>query len=571
MFLSYWLLIFLSLGPQAALCSLKLNISEITECEPVFVSFRGHFNTSLQQVPLSLQILPFNSTPSLIPLPSYAANSTGVNVTFLPIPANTEFVATLVSPSGSSISSVSDVFEVSASSPQNTACIPRNTFIPEYKILNPANFSQCKNFTVSYSGLSPPVVELFNPRGSAYPLNLSSFTNNTATYNLAAIRQSQVMLNFISTDGGQNQTSPLMTVQGDAFSSTSCFPTSNHTDQNASKSKSDTGKSSGISKGTIIGLSVGLGAIVILAIPMVWLVIRERRRRKQIATRIEFDGSRMERQPSQYLPTINEKGPPPPPPFFGYPGYTEGQYVRDPMYVSEKYSPTISDYPRTSISWEYIRRNSAERQDNNNGSEMLRQSLRPSIRSSSLNMLSSSNIEKMLDIAARGRASVDALGLHSPRSARSNDSYGFLPVSPPPALHRMSLGDRRAPDVPHNPSFFADSSILVNQSIPLSESPESMGSLLRPESGTLSPSSPGAPQSSFSLAQPQRAVLIGVPPSSRNSQPKRSASPRTVSRENSLAKLVGGSRRTASHGSRFSMDSSDLEEGRFYTDHLNES
>ncbi|KAJ3876653.1 hypothetical protein F5051DRAFT_307848, partial [Lentinula edodes] len=193
---------------------------------------------------------------------------------------------------------------------------------------------------------------------------LSSFTNNTATYNLAAIRQSQVMLNFISTDGGQNQTSPLMTVQGDAFSSTSCFPTSNHTDQNASKSKTDTGKSSGISKGTIIGLSVGLGAIVILAIPMVWLVIRERRRRRQIATRIEFDGSRMERQPSQYLPTINEKGPPPPPPFFGYPGYTEGQYVRDPMYVSEKYSPTISDYPRTSISWEYIRRNSAERQDN---------------------------------------------------------------------------------------------------------------------------------------------------------------------------------------------------------------
>ncbi|KAJ3918579.1 hypothetical protein F5877DRAFT_7734, partial [Lentinula edodes] len=259
-----------------------LNISEITECEPVFVSFRGHFNTSLQQVPISLQILPFNSTPSLIPLPSYAANSTGVNVTFLPIPANTEFVATLVSPSGSSISSVSDVFEVSTSSPQNTACIPQNTFIPAYKILNPANFSQCENFTVNYSGRSPPVVELFNPRGSAYPLDLTSFSNNTATYNLAAIRQSQVMLNFISTDGGQNQT-----IQGDAFSSTSCFPTSNHTDQNNSKSKSDTGKSSGISKGTIIGLSVGLGVIVILAIPMVWLVIRERRRRRQIATRIE--------------------------------------------------------------------------------------------------------------------------------------------------------------------------------------------------------------------------------------------------------------------------------------------
>ncbi|KAJ3786195.1 hypothetical protein GGU10DRAFT_311453 [Lentinula aff. detonsa] len=562
MFLVFWLLSILSLGPQAALGSLKLNISQVTECEPVFISFRGQFNSSLQQVPLSLQILPFNSTPSLISLPSYTANSTGVNVTFLPVPVNTEFVATLTSPSGS-ISSVSDIFEVSAGSPQNTACLPRTTFTPSFEIQDPANLSQCEDFTVSFNGRSPPVVELFNPRGHAYPLNLTSSSNKTATYSLAAIRQSQILLNFIATDGGQNQTSPLLTVQGDAFSSTSCFPTSNHTDENTSKSKSQTGKSSGISKGTIIGLSVGLGTIALLAVPMGWLVLRERRRRRRVVSRIDFDPSRMERQPSPYLPAIKEKGPPPPPPFFGYPGYTEGQYVRDPIYVSENYSPTISDYPRTSISWEYIRRNSTESQDPVKSSEILHQSLRASIQSNNLNMLSSSNIEKMLDIAARGRASVDALGLHSPRSARSNNSFGFSPVStPPPALRpTMSLGDRAAPDVPHNTSFFADSSVLADHSdMPLSESPESMGSLLRPESGTLSPSSPGATQK-YLVAQPQRALLIGVPPV-MNSQPKRSASPRTVSRENSMAKLVGlGSRRTASHGSRFSMDSS--VDGRF--------
>ncbi|KAJ4482311.1 hypothetical protein J3R30DRAFT_2157103 [Lentinula aciculospora] len=333
-----WLFILLSLGLQAALChSLKLNISQVTECEPVFVSFRGQFNSSLQQVPLSLQIFPFNSTPSLIPLPSYTANSTGVNVTFLPIPANTEFVATLASPSGI-ISVVSDVFEVSAGSPSNTACLPRTTFTPSFEIQNPANLSQCEDFTVSYSGQSPPVVELFNPRGHAYTLNLTSSAKNTATYNLAAIRQSQIMLSFISTDGVQNQTSSLLT--GDAFSSTSCFPQSNKTDQNTSKSKSDTPKSS-ISKGTIIGLSVGLGAVALLAIPMVWLVVRERRRRRRIATSVDFDGSQMERQPSSYIPAIEKKGPSPPPPFFGYPGYTEGQYVKDPVYVSEKYSPTI--------------------------------------------------------------------------------------------------------------------------------------------------------------------------------------------------------------------------------------
>ncbi|KAJ3840514.1 hypothetical protein F5878DRAFT_613000 [Lentinula raphanica] len=564
MFLLFCLLSILSWGPQAALSSIKLNISQVTECEPVFISFLGHFNSSLQQVPLSLQILPFNSTPSLIPLPSYTANSTGVNVTFLPIPANTEFIATVSSPSGS-ISSVSDIFDVNVASPRNTACLPQTTFTPSFEIQDPANLSQCEDFAVTYSGRSPPIVELFNPRGQAYPLNITSSLNNTATYNLAAIRQSQIILNFIATDGGQNQTSPLLTVQGDAFSSTACFPKSNHTDQNTSQSKSDT-KSPGISKGTIIGLSVGLGAVVLLAIPMGWLVIRERRRRRRVISTIDFDGSRMERQPSPYLPTTKEKGPVPPPPFFGYPGYTEGRYVKDPIYVSEKYSPTISDYPRTSISWEYIRRNSTERQSRTqNLPENLHRSLRASLQSA--NLLSSSNIEKMLNIAATGGTSVDVSGLHSPRSARSNDSYEVLPVSPPPALHpstTMSLRDRAAPDVPHNPpSFFADSSILAEQSDkPLSESPESMGSILRPESGTLSPITPEAMQNSFALVQPQRAVLVGVPPSVRTSQPRRSPSPRTVSRENSMAKLVGlGSRRTASHGSRFSMNSS--VDGRF--------
>lgn len=286
-------------------------------------------------------------------------------------------------------------------------------------------------------------------------------------------------------------------------------------------------------RGTIIGLSVGLGVTFVMAIPMAWFVIRERRRRRRhIAQRFDFDANRMERPPSPYIPEVKERPAAPPPIFFGYPGYTESGYVKDPKYVSEKYSPTISDYPRTSISWEYIPRASSDEQRRNMESD-----LRASVQ---MNMLSSSNIEKMLS-----RASVDGLAMHSPRSTRSRDSYAFpqsLPLTPPPALH---LGYRQSPDVPHNPSFFADSAFTVDQPIPLSESPESMGSRLRPDSGTISPSSAGAMED-YQIVQPRRVTL----------QQARSVSPRTLSLEHSMAKLERGPRRTESSSSRFSMDSS---------------
>ncbi|KAF9077492.1 hypothetical protein BDP27DRAFT_1311135 [Rhodocollybia butyracea] len=310
---------------------------------------------------------------------------------------------------------------------------------------------------------------------------------------------------------------------------------------------------------------------------MVWFVIRERRRRSQIAS-VNFDASRMEKpSPSYVIPTFNlsEKNAPPPP-FFGYPGYSEGKnivnpsyvrdsYVRDPSYVSEKYSPTVSDYPRTSISWEYIRRNSADSRTRKvpNIDPELVDNLRTSVNTT--NMLSSSNIEKMLDMAGRRRASEDAFGLHSPRSVISTDSYGFVPpsINSLPALapaiprrlsRHLSFGQRISPDVPRNLSF-ADSTFIVDRSMPLSESPESMGSRLqRPDSGAITTSSTGAMEE-FTVVQPQKAVLLEAPPNPI----QRSISPRTVSREDSLAKLVGavpgGSRRTGSLGSRFSMDS----------------
>ncbi|KIK69696.1 hypothetical protein GYMLUDRAFT_236189 [Collybiopsis luxurians FD-317 M1] len=547
MFLLFVLLSVLLLGPQLVLAALKLDIGQVTECEPVFVSFRGQLNSSFHQVPLTLQILPFNSTPAFIPLPSYAANSSGVNVTFLPVPANTQFMAALSSPSGLILSFVSDIFQVDAGT--SKACLPPLARTPTFQIQNMANLSQCEDFSISIPpGSKPPLVELYNPRGFGYPLELTRHTNTTATYKMVAVRQTEVMLSLAPNNRARSQTTPLLSVQGTQSSPTNCFPRFN-TNAKGSNSTS-TAKPSQSSKGAIIGLSVGLGVTFVLSLPLVWLVIRERRRRKQVSNRINFDASHMERQPSQsciaYVPPVEEKRMHLPPPFFGYPAYTEGAIVLDPSYVSEKYSPTISDYPRTSISWEYIRRNSSDRKEHHVNADT-----RASIQTS--NLLSSSNIEKMLNMA-RNRASEDALGNGISPSTRSHESYGFgpSPAPPPPVLHHiMSLRDRQAPDVPHNPSFFAGTSFIVDSSVPMTESPESLGSLLRLDSGVNSVSISSTRQTDGSyIMQPARAILAGEPI-------KRIASPRTISREDSLAKLEKGSRRTNSNVSRFSLDSAD--------------
>jgi len=534
MFILFLLLGILSCGPHLAFGTLKIAFSEANECEPVFVTFLGQLNSSLQNLPLSLEVLPFNSTPTVIPLPSYATNSSGVNITFLPIASQTQFIATLNDPSGTTVSTVSDIFEISATSPANTACLSGKSFTPSYEIENAANISQCENFTVSFSGGGPPTVELFNPKGISYPLQLVSSTTTTATYIMAAERENQVLLMFNSGAGGQNETSPLLTVQGNAFSPTTCLSTLNNKNSNSkSNSSSNPKKSPSITKGAIIGLSVGIGIVVLLMIPMVWFVIRERRRRRRVAKQFDFD-NRIDRTPSVHVPQVVEKVTVAPPPFFGYPGYTEGGYVKDPAYVSEKYSPTISDYPRTSISWEYIPRASSNEEYKHNNSDVRA--------SAQMNMLSSSNIEMMLS-----RASVDGLATFAPPSRGS--SARFLPVSSPSALRH---GYRPSPDVPHNLSFSTEGAFVTdNRSMPLFESPESLGSRLRPDSGTISHSSAGAIEG-FEIVQPQRAIL----------QQARSVSPRTVSRENSRAKLEGGDPwRVGSTGSRFSMDSSDADFG----------
>ncbi|KAK1236228.1 hypothetical protein PQX77_000516 [Marasmius sp. AFHP31] len=285
---------------------------------------------------------------------------------------------------------------------------------------------------------------------------------------MQALRGIQVLLMY--DDGnGTRRTSPLLTVAGDSASSTKCFPNFGnfHGQSNGNESA---GSNGGMSRSVIIGLSVGGAVIFLVGGVMALYLLRERRRkRRAMETSPMYNAPRSANGPdtsSQGHDMVEEKRRPslplPPLPTPTTISYPEG-YVRDPPYVSSVYSPTISDYPRTSIDW---------------GSS----TPRSTIRKSSATPLSGMDIETMLDMA----------GDNSDRDSR-------LPISPrsPPSAY---LGNRQADDtsstdraqpadVPKNSSFFGSSPTYAEMhgfdryggTAPFFESPGTItSSVLRP-------------------------------------------------------------------------------------------
>ncbi|EEB91133.1 hypothetical protein MPER_10558 [Moniliophthora perniciosa FA553] len=309
---------------------------------------------------------------------------------------------------------------------------------------------------------------------------MTSNSNGKATYTMTAFRGIQVLLLF--DDGnGTRRTSPLLSVFGSSSSSTQCFPNfGNFGGQTPSKS-------SGVSRGVVIGLSVGGGLVILIAVAMVVFVLRERNmRRRQLENRLAFDTSNMANPDPRGRDTIEQKRrtsmplPPLPPMVHNTVTYPEG-FVKDPPYVTEKYSPTISDYPRTSISWEVV-------------------DLEAVPRKSHSAHLSNMDIERLLNMAANQNSSNE---IRSPQGAE-------YPTSPSPEQQQQRTDkvdpaatvtsqatdgtiwprDIPPPDVPQNPSFmfFGNDSTYAdmhgfNNGIELFESPRSMESgLLRPGS-----------------------------------------------------------------------------------------
>ncbi|KAL0575296.1 hypothetical protein V5O48_006673 [Marasmius crinis-equi] len=492
------LLGFLALGPQVVFSDnfFRLSITQVKQCEPFAVNFKGNVNAANSSFPPeSLLILPFDSVPVSIPVSPNALSATGLNLNFIPLKGNTTFFASLDDTSKLGLSLVSDVTRVFPS--QTDTClpsVPANSTPSSYELVGGV-VTQCEDFTLRFNTTNPPTVRAFFPNSFSYPLKRTSASNGTATYTMQAIRGLQTVLMY--DDGnGNRRTSPLMTVGGDSSTSTRCFPNFGNFNGSGGNNGQASSNSPGVSKPVVIGLSVGGTVIVLVAVAMTLFLLRERKRRMRTmaTTSPEFNPPR----PTNSMETSSQGHdmseakrraslPLPPLPTASTLTYPEG-FIKDPPYVSEKYSPTISDYPRTSIDWE----------DTPDGRP------RTMERKSTNTRIQSIDIEKMLNLA--GEAGLE-------RNSR-------LPITSGSLSHRQiddaspTLPDpryRSQPDVPENPIFFGTSPTYAQMhgftrdtgSIPFFESPRTMSSsVLRPSSSYDARISHGSYSPQFVLARP---------------------------------------------------------------------
>lgn len=212
------ILVFLAFGPQAVLSgSFKFTISEVKQCEPVSITFREEGNITAEDIPTTLTILPYGSSPISIPIPNAGASISGVNVTFLPLAQDTMFLASLDDATGENTAKVSDVIRVSSSPIDNASCLPPIT--DALTVFNvTSNPTQCGNLTVTYNNLivpSAPTVRFYNPKGPSWALNLTSDdpSSGTATYMVNVKRGKEILLLMKGVNGVNTETSTLFTGQ----------------------------------------------------------------------------------------------------------------------------------------------------------------------------------------------------------------------------------------------------------------------------------------------------------------------------------------------------------------------
>ncbi|TFK73614.1 hypothetical protein BDN72DRAFT_834491 [Pluteus cervinus] len=424
----------LLLGSQAVLSTtFKFKFSQVEQCEPVSITIIG--DTPSDDIPTTLTILPFNSQPVSIPIPNAMANTSSISVSFLPLPVNTTFIATLDNSEGFSATWVSDIMRVQPSN--NNACLSSAPVASTQKTFTLASEpSQCEALTVKYDTTrvrSAPNVRLFSPFGPAFLLNMTSDnpTRGMATYLINFFRGKEIILLF---DGGvgEQETSDLITILGDTSSSGKCI--FNELQNNAAP-PSTTPASKGLSKDIVIGLSVGGGVIILISAFMVFYILRERRRRR---FQITFDPAMLEKRP--YEPETLEyqpyQGTIPRPPR-SIPSSIRESFVQDPPYTERQYL----EARRTSTSsWSPVLP-----RDHETGAE----NEKPPISYGSRLSLNSLDIEGMLNIVAA----------HSNRSSRQDPvPLGLVQqVSsrPPQAILRPFPGrrrDRNPSDVPRGPT-----------------------------------------------------------------------------------------------------------------------
>lgn len=191
---------------------INFTISPIVQCEPFAVNFsQGAANIN---TPMTLTILPLTSSPVVIPIPNIALNSSGLAISFLPLQAGQDFIASLDDPAGYSLAHASDLTRVLASPTGNTSCLPPDgSFQDHFGLVSTP--IQCEEITVSYNietTQSAPTVRAYSPKHNSYllPRTSDNPSNGTATYIMNVEHGEQVLLVF--DDGMEHrETSGLIT------------------------------------------------------------------------------------------------------------------------------------------------------------------------------------------------------------------------------------------------------------------------------------------------------------------------------------------------------------------------
>lgn len=220
----------LALGPLAVLGNFDtVSFSSVEQCGAFNVSFGG--GVAPDALPLILTVIPFNASPIYIQIPENAWNSTsatGAAITFLPLAAGTNFLASLDDAYGQPTGvHTSDVILVAASPSGDASCLDGVSLAHPSTYAVDGTPSQCGDLTVTYNSstiTSAPIVRAFVPRGPSFELSQKNSTPGEANYLMNITRGAQVALLF---DGGDDdaQTSDLLSVFGDTSSPTSCLAT----------------------------------------------------------------------------------------------------------------------------------------------------------------------------------------------------------------------------------------------------------------------------------------------------------------------------------------------------------
>ncbi|KAI1794768.1 hypothetical protein LXA43DRAFT_85910 [Ganoderma leucocontextum] len=276
----------IALLPQAAARFASITFSTVNQCGNFSVQFAG--GSAPSALPLSLSILPLNGTPFTIPLPLDVWNSTtqtGAAITFLPYPANTQFIASLDDANGQDAAVVSDVLVINPSDSGDTSCLPTNPtpFAPQYALNG--SLAQCQSFSVDYDvakNISSPTIRAFVPKGASFSIHETEAneTGGMDTYLMDVPRDSVVLLKYTDSNSGHSETTSLLPVLGDINSDTSCIPT-NPLATATSLDMSNNSDERVTPKIAIIVISVAIGVIALVAAVMIAWYFFYRRKAQQ--------------------------------------------------------------------------------------------------------------------------------------------------------------------------------------------------------------------------------------------------------------------------------------------------